>query len=388
MARRPKPWYRRDRRCWCVSIDGVRHNLGPEKKTAFDRFHAMMNQPTKSRLASDSLVVIIDAFLEWCSLHRATETYAWYRDRLQRFAEAHPELTVRDLRPFHVQEWLDRMNGLASGSKRNYCRAVKRVLRWAVQQGYIDHNPIAHLEQPKSGKREVVVSQDEFERILSLTTSLEFRNLLVATWETGCRPQESLRVEARHVDLKGMRWVFPETEGKGEMGRVIYLTEKAAEVTRRLVVRSPTGKLFRNSAGKPWTTDAVNCGFIRIQQKMGLAALKEREQETSEAEIREEISRLSETRFVKGQIISKSHRELYIEARRKLRLRQAEQIAPKYSLYALRHSWATHALERGVDALTVAILMGHRDPSTLAKVYQHLSHNPQYLLEQARKAVG
>ncbi len=34
----------------------------------------------------------------------------------------------------------------------------------------------------------------------------------------------------------------------------------------------------------------------------------------------------------------------------------------------LRHSWATHALERGVDALTVVILMGHRDPSTLAKV--------------------
>jgi integrase len=45
-------------------------------------------------------------------------------------------------------------------------------------------------------------------------------------------------------------------------------------------------------------------------------------------------------------------------------------------------------LERGIDALTVAILMGHKDPSMLAKVYQHLSHNPRHLLEQARKAAG
>ena len=46
------------------------------------------------------------------------------------------------------------------------------------------------------------------------------------------------------------------------------------------------------------------------------------------------------------------------------------------------------ALQRGVDALTVAILMGHKDPSQLAKVYQHLSHNPKHLLEQAKKAAS
>ena len=68
--------------------------------------------------------------------------------------------------------------------------------------------------------------------------------------------------------------------------------------------------------------------------------------------------------------------------------RLACSLMPNYSLYALRHSWATHALQRGVDSLTVAILMGHQDPSMLARVYQHLSLNPSHLLEQARKAVG
>ena len=63
----------------------------------------------------------------------------------------------------------------------------------------------------------------------------------------------------------------------------------------------------------------------------------------------------------------------------------AKKFAPHYSLYALRHAWATRALESGVDALTVAILMGHSDPSTLAKVYQHLSHNPEHMLAQLKR---
>lgn len=190
------------------------------------------------------------------------------------------------------------------------------------------------------------------------------------------------------MQLGNSRWVFPESEGKGNLGRSVYLTDQATAITKRLVVRYPSGKLFRNSSGKPWSTSAVNCGFIRLQQKMGQAAAKELGQEPDDDEIRAFAETLSPTRCVRGEPVDKSERELFIEARRKLRLRLAEKLAPKYSLYVLRHSWATHALERGVDALTVAVLMGHRDPSTLAKVYQHLAHNPEYLLEQARKAAG
>ena len=68
--------------------------------------------------------------------------------------------------------------------------------------------------------------------------------------------------------------------------------------------------------------------------------------------------------------------------------KRAAELAPRYSLYALRHSWANNALKKGVDALTVAILMGHEDPSTLSKVYQHLSLNPAHMLTQAKKAAG
>jgi integrase len=85
--------------------------------------------------------------------------------------------------------------------------------------------------------------------------------------------------------------------------------------------------------------------------------------------------------------LTKTPAELREEARRKLRNKQAMSLVPRFSLYALRHAWATRALQAGVDGLTVAILMGHSDPSTLARVYQHLSLNPRNLQEQMARVL-
>jgi hypothetical protein len=37
-----------------------------------------------------------------------------------------------------------------------------------------------------------------------------------------------------------------------------------------------------------------------------------------------------------------------------------------------------HVQQRVDSYLTVAILMGHNDPSTLSRVYQHFAHNPEH----------
>jgi integrase len=190
------------------------------------------------------------------------------------------------------------------------------------------------------------------------------------------------------VDLANSRWVFPESEAKGDMLRVVYLSERAIEITRRLMLRHPEGRLFRNTRGVPWTTDSVNCAFIRHQEKMGRAIMKEQGVDIDEKSVAEFAKTLCPERTSAGVRVAKSPADRKQEARRKLRCKMARERAPKYSLYVLRHSWATHALEKGLDALTVAVLMGHRDPSTLAKVYQHLAHNPSFLLEQARRAAS
>lgn len=389
MPRTPRPWWRKDKKCWSVYIDGKRHNLGKEREEAFRRFHELMASPRKWTIASDSVLAIIDVFLDWVSRHRAPDTYEWYRQRLQAFADhVGSSLTTQDIRPFHVQQFIDAMPH-SSGTKRNYVRAVKRAMKWAKQQGYIDTNPIADMEKPKGGKRETVVSEMEFQRILSLVPDPAFRDLLIATFRSGCRPQESLRVEARHVDVANSRWIFPETEEKNEtLYRVVYLSEEALEITKRLMARYPRGNLFRNSRGIPFTTDSVNCAFVRVQIRMGKQIMQEQGIEIPEKEISALMKTLTREAVIGGTLRAKRKAELRHEAKSKLTKRIACSLAPKYSLYVLRHSWCTRALERGVDPLTVAILMGHQDPSTLSRVYQHVALNPSHMLDQARRAAG
>jgi len=391
----PKPWYRKSRRAWFVTLDGQQIKLGTTKDEALRRYQDLMAKPEKRVVPSGSLLAIIDAFLDWCQKHRAPDTYEWYRSRLELFAQRHPDLRAIDLRPYHVQQWIDAID-VSSGTKRNYCRSIKRCMRWAKQQGHIDLNPIADMEQPKGGKREVVVSPEEYDELLSLAGHEGFHDLLVVTWQTGCRPQESLRVEARNVDLANQRWVFSETEAKTDMPRIVYLTDEALAITRRLILRFPKGPLFRNVNGMPWTTDAVNCAFTRIQISLGrrileqkaavkLADRRRKYLHVDDKEVAEFVKTLNP---IKRSGKKKTDAQLLNEARRKLTYREAKRLGPKYSLYALRHTWMNRLLIQGVDALTVAFLAGHADPSTLAKVYAHLSQNPAYLLDQVKKAAG
>lgn len=388
MSKKPNPWWRKDRKAWFVQIKGKRHNLGSNKELAFQRYHELMAEPQSRLLSSESVVAIFDKFLEFCRNNRAHDTYEWYRSRLQDFIQTLPKnLSIAQFRPYHVTDWINRHSDWSNGSKRNACRAVQRAMNWALEDELIEQNPVAYLKKPRGGKRDTVISPEEFETILTFVNDPGFRDLLITTWETGCRPQESLRVEARHVDLRNCRWVFSETEAKTGMPRVVYLPENALKITRRMMELHSEGPLFRNSRGDPWTTESVNCAFIRLQITMGKAKMKQLNQTVEAHDIRKFAKSLNKSKTVQGEIIEKTEIDLFREARQKLMNRLATQNAPKYCLYTLRHSWATHAMERGLDALTVAILMGHKDPSVLAKTYQHLSLNPKHLLEQARKAI-
>ena len=388
MPRRPKPWYRKARRSWFVTIAGVQHNLGPDKSAAYERFHQLMRQPQTRKVAPNSLPAVADAFLDWVHRNRAKGTYDWYLERLQEFVAQHADFPIDQLKPLHVEAWANQRHDNVN-TRRNRMRAVKRCFRWALSQGYLEHNPIAQLEVPGATPKEVYISPDEFAQLLANINNQAFADLVTVTYEVGCRPQESLRVEARHVDLDKQRWIFPAQESKGKSApRIVYLTERAMTITSQLMENADGGHIFRNLNDNPWTTDAVNCQFDRLRQRIGKAEMKRLGIEVDEQEVEKLMPTLKTHRRSAGQMIEKTAAELRQEARRKLTLKKATEFAPRYSLYALRHSWATNALQRGVDALTVAILMGHKDPSTLARTYQHLSHNPTHLLEQAHRAAG
>ena len=94
MAKTPKPWFRKGRG-WFVTIHGKQHNLGRDKKAAHQEFFRLMRQPAELRQVSGrSLAAIVDDFLEYVQNNRASETYRWYRELLQKFIVAHKDFPL------------------------------------------------------------------------------------------------------------------------------------------------------------------------------------------------------------------------------------------------------------------------------------------------------
>lgn len=378
----PKPFFRTARNSWFLQVGGKQIKLGPDRDAAFRRYHELMGQPEAPPARADpaSVVGILDAFLDWCLNHKAGRTYDWYRGYLESFARSLPRgLDTAKLKPFHVQQWLDANPGWKTG-KRGAVIAVQRAFNWAVRMGHIEASPVRSIEKPKAGRRDRVISDDQYREILGLVGDEEFRDLLTTCWETGCRPQEAVSVEARHVDLENGCWVFPVEESKGKkQKRVVYLTDEALEITRRLMARRPTGPLFRNTDGFAWTPFALNCRFGRLRVAIGKKRIEE------QSLIPPKLKRLNKGQRA-DQAVRAAHTEAVLQRRRDI-AELARKHGPRYSLYTFRHSWCTHALERGLDAVTVAVLMGHRDTTMISRVYGHLMQKREYLREAVRKAV-
>jgi integrase len=330
----PEPFWRKQTACYYVQIGTKQHRLSKDRDEAYRLYHELMcrppEQPAVKTGPSAFVVEILDAFLDWTKAHQAEKTYTWHRDNIQNFVAAIPKtLTVAELRPYHVTRVMDAHANWSSSTKNGFARSVQRGMRWAEGQGLIDRTPIPKVEKPSPEGREIVITPEEFDDLLGRFPDQEFRDLLITAWETGCRPQELTKVEARNVDLANDRWVFTIKQSKGKKAsRIVYLTGRAVEITRRLAEKFPTGKLFRNADGEPWDKNAINSRFIRKKKALGR----------------------------------------------------------KLCLYNIRHSFAQRMLLAGIDAVIVAMWLGHRDVATLARTYQHLQQRPEFLHEKLRQA--
>lgn len=338
MARTPKPWFREDRNAYFVTIRGVRHNLGPDKDEADRRFHELMAARPDAPLAAPTgptCVEVFDKFLDWCERHREKRTFEWYRDHIQDFVTRAAETALNpaaDLKPFHVVEWADAHADWGAAYRRGGIVAIQRPFNWAEKLGYITANPVKHIEKPKPPRRENAVTKEDWKRIKAHYPDGDpFVLLLEFSWESGCRPQESKRIEARHIDLPRSRVVFPKEEAKGKRrARVIHLTQTAARILAVLVRERPAGPVFVNEDGRPWTAQAMSCRFGRLKKHLGV----------------------------------------------------------KFAAYDFRHGFAERLLESGADHLTVAELMGHADGKMVATVYSHLHRAEGHLRDTLTKAAG
>jgi integrase len=333
MARHPHPWYRKDRDAWYVTVGGKRIKLADGKanrKAALAAFHKLMVGTPSSTESGGGFLTgeVVDLFLGCVRSTVTARTLQGYEEKLRPFAERWPHLPASEAAPMHVTEWLGEHPAWGPTTRFNAVTAVKRCWKWAFDEGRIAANHISKCKKPTPKTRANIPDPDGIKAMLDGILSPYFRDLMTFINETGCRPSEATRMTARNLELDEAARVARirgKTTAKTGKLRVIYMSDRATEIVRRLAAKHPKGLLFRNEDGNEWTKSAINCQMIRLRRRTGLGK---------------------------------------------------EAVA-----YALRHHWITDALAKGVPIKTVAQLAGHSSTAMIDRVYSHLVDRQTVLQE-------
>lgn len=332
--RQPKPFFRKFTQSWYVQIRGKQINLGRDKKQAWAKYQQLIAVPDEFDSHTTTVVSLFERYLEWVKPNRSKASYEAARRYLTSFARTIPRLlVVSKLEPGHITAWMGQVNTWGPTTRNDAISHVQRAFHWAVNQRLLARYPLPKLEdKPSRKRREVVYTPAEFAELLAAIPDATFREFLEFLWETGCRPIEARILECRQVDLNKQIAILPPSNNKTRKAeRVIILTDRATEILRQRVESVESGILFLNTRGRPWTKNSINCRFHRLKKKLGSADI---------------------------------------------------------CAYGIRHSYATEGLKNDVDPVSLAMLMGHSDPSMVATTYQHLAQNHAHLRRQADRARG
>lgn len=243
----------------------------------------------------------------------APRTIATYVAKVARFAKhfgRSPEvLGPEDVRAFQLH-LLERR---VSWSQFNQSACALRLLYGMTLQRPEELPFIPFGKRPK--KLPCVFSPEEVVQLLAAAKPGRERMLLQTTYACGMRLGEITRFEVSHID--SARMVVHIHQGKGAKDRLVPLSPRLLEELRSYWrCYRPTRWLFPNAHQTgPLCDGSVQRLFQRARKRAG--------------------------------------------------------ISKPASMHTLRHSFATHLLEAGVDVLTLQKLLGHRQLSTTA-LYLHL----------------
>jgi integrase/recombinase XerD len=276
----------------------------------------------------------IDAYLTHLAVERrlarnSVESYARDLQRLLAFA-ARRQTTAERLTRQAVEELVREL--MTEGqSPRSVARAVasyRGFYRFLVLGGDLAASPAADVRPPRAWKTlPRHLSVDEVDRLLAqpdVTTprGLRDRALIELLYATGMRVSELVGVRQTDLDLDAS---YLTCTGKGEKQRIVPIGEEAAQWVRRYLRES-----------RPLLLGRRNSPRLFVNARGGGAGL----------------TRVGFWKILKAY------------ARR-------AGLARTLSPHVLRHSFATHLLERGADLRAIQMMLGHADLST-TQIYTHV----------------
>jgi integrase/recombinase XerD len=201
---------------------------------------------------------------------------------------------------------------------------------------------IYHLREPQ--KIPLVMSPDETRRLLAVASSLKARILLSLGYGCGLRAGEVVRLKVKHID--SAQKIIRVEQSKGRKDRNVMLSPETLDLLRQWWKARPSYHDAGTPVAERWLFPGTKPGTPLSTRQLN---------------------------------------RLFHEAA------AAAGIKKGVTLHALRHSFATHLLERGTDIRVIQALLGHDKLDTTARYTRVATgmiagiENPLDLLSQPRK---
>jgi site-specific recombinase XerD len=229
----------------------------------------------------------------------------------QHYRRAPDQLSEEDLRQYFLYLLNDKK--VAESTFRIHLYGIRFFYERTLKRPW----PLFALTRPRhSQKLPVVLSPQEVRSLLAAVTRPKAQMCLQMIYACGLRLREGTHLQVSDIDPQRMLvWV---RQGKGGKDRYVPLAERTLELLRMY---------WQRERPRPWLFPA-----------------------------RHQPTPLSAT------TLQKTFKRV---------LRQSG-LAKDASIHTLRHSYATHLLERGVSLRVIQELLGHNSPSTTAR-YTHLT---------------
>ena len=236
-------------------------------------------------------------------------------ERFAAFLDRSPETaTADDIRRFQ----LFLIESGASICNRNRIMTGVRFLFRVTLRRHDLAAEIYHLKEPQ--KVPVVMSQDEIKRLLAMAANIKLRAMLSLAYGCGLRAGEVVRLKVG--DLDSAQNIIRIVQAKGRKDRNVMLPADILGLLRRWWKERPRHQDRDVAPPERWLFPGRNPG---------------------------------------RPLTTRQFARLFQETVKKAG------ITKPVSLHSLRHSFATHLLERGVDIRVIQALLGHDKLETTAR---------------------
>jgi integron integrase len=295
--------------------------------------------------------------------YRTEQTYCDWIKRYLKFydCKTHP----KEMGAAEVERWLSHLatvGKVAASTQRQALNAIVFLYRDVLD---VELGEISHIRSKRSRKPPTVLTQPEVQQVL-LHMEGTHRLMVQLLYGGGLRLMECIRLRVQDVDF-GQGRIFVRG-GKGGKDRTVVLPEavRAALVDHVERVKALHTTDLREGFGEVYIPEALARKYPNACREIGW-------QYVFPAKSRSKDPR-SLLRQGSGGQAGKTMRHHVMESGLQKAVKTAVRkagITKRAGCHTMRHSFATHLLENGVNIRMVQELMGHKDVKT-TEIYTHV----------------